>query len=143
MVWHRACRESRNRKQSRGLTPWHEAVRSGDVDRVRAVLHSGADINALDEHGQTALMNAVYWGNVDIARLLIESGADLDHTAKYSLTALFLAVIGNRPQFVKMLVDAGADRNLTGSRGHFAVTPLEYARNCGFVEVIQILERAT
>ena len=138
-----AERTNPNRKQSRGLTTWHEAVRSGDVDRVRAVLHAGADINALDEHGQTALMNAVYWGNLDIARVLIEAGAKLNHTAKFHLTALFLAVIGNRPQLVKLLVDAGADRNIEGSEGQYNLTPLEYARKRGFVEIINILEQAT
>ena len=138
-----AERTNPNRKQSRGLTTWHEAIRSGDVERVRALLHAGADINALDEHGQTALMNAVYWGNLDIAKLLIEAGSELNHTAKYRLTALFLAVIGNRPQFVQLLVDAGADRNVRGSKGQFNLTPLEYARKRGFVEIIRILEQAT
>jgi hypothetical protein len=107
------------------------------------VLNEGADINSLDEHGQTALMNAVYWGNLDIAKLLIEAGAELDHTAKFHLTALFLAVIGNRPQLVQLLVDAGADRNITGSKGQYNLTPLEYARKQGFVEIVQILEEAT
>jgi len=138
-----ACRTNWHRKQARAFTTWHEAVRSGDVDRVRAALNAGADINALDEHGQTALMNAVYRGNTDIAKLLVESGAALNHTAKLRLTALFLAVIGNRPQLVKLLVDAGADTEIRGSRGQFTLTPLEYARRCGFVEIIEILEHAT
>lgn len=138
-----AERANANRKQPRGLTTWHEAVRSGDVDRVRAALHAGADIDALDEHGQTALMNAVYWGNFDIARLLIEASAKLNHTAKLHLTALFLAVIGNRPQFVQLLVDAGADRNIRGSKGQFNATPLEYARKQGYLEIARILERET
>ncbi len=129
-------------KQSRALTAWHEAVRSGDVDRVRILLDAGADVNTLDEHGQTALMNAVYWGNLDIARLLIENGAELNHTAKYHLTALFLAVIANRPQLLQLLVDAGAERNIRGSKGQFNLTPLEYARQHGNAEIIRILEQA-
>ena len=137
-----AERTNLNRKQSRGLTPWHEAVRSGDVDRVRAVLNAGADIDALDEHGQTALMNAVHWGNLNISKLLIEAGAKLEHTAKYRLTALFLAVIGNKPQLVQLLIDAGADREIKGT-SMFNCSPLEYARNQGFVEIINILEQAT
>ena len=138
-----AERANPNRRQPRGLTTWHEAVRSGDVDRVRAVLHAGADIDALDEHGQTALMNAVYWGNMDIAKLLIERGAEVNHTAKLHLTALFLAVIGNRPQLVQMLIDAGADRNIKGSKGQFNLTPLEYARQHGNPDIVRILEQAT
>ena len=131
------------RKQSPGLTPWHEAIRSGDIGRVRALVEAGANINALDEHGQTALMNAVYWGNFDIAKLLVDRGAELNHTAKLRLTALYLAVIGNRPEFVRLLVDAGADTNIRGSESQFNVTPLEYARKYGHGDVVRVLEGAT
>ena len=130
------------RKQSRGLTPWHEAVRSGDVDQVRALLDTGANINALDERGQTALMNAVWWGNSDIAKLLVERGAKLDHTAKYRLTALFLAVIVNKPQLVQLLIDAGADREIKGS-GQFNCLPFEYAQHQGMSEIVSIFQLAT
>ena len=137
-----AERANLNRKQSRGLTPWHEAVRSGEVDQVRTLLDTGAEINALDEHGQTALMNAVYWGNSDIAKLLIDRGAKLDHTAKYRLTALFLAVIGNKLQLVQLLMKSGANREIKGS-SMFNCSPLEYAQNHGMSEIVSIFQEAT
>lgn len=118
-------------------------MRSGDVNRVRKELDEGANINALDEHGQTALMNAVYWGNHEIAKFLIERGAELNHTAKLRLTALYLAVIGNRPVLVQVLVDAGADTKLKGSAGEFSCTPLEYAQLKGNESIVQILRKAT
>ena len=137
-----AERTNPKRKQSRGLTPWHEAVRSGDIDQVRAQLETGTDINALDERGQTALMNAVWWGNPDIAKLLIERGAKLDHAGKYCLTALFLAVIVNRPQLVRLLINAGADREIKGT-GQFNCLPLEYAQHQGMSEIVSIFQKAT
>lgn len=60
------------RKQSKGLTLWHAAIRSGDINRVRDLIEAGANIDAIDEHGQTGLMNAVYWGNFDIAKFLVD-----------------------------------------------------------------------
>lgn len=131
------------RRQAQAATSWHDAVRSGDVNRVRKALDEGTDINALDEHGQTALMNAVYWGNNDIAKLLIERGAELNHTAKFRLTALYLAVIGKRTELVQALVDAGADTTLQGSAGDFDRTPLEYAQQKGVESVVQILRKST
>jgi ankyrin repeat protein len=105
---------------------WKEAQKSGDLNRVAALLDAGADINSLDEHGQSALMNAVYSGNIELAKLLVQRGADLNHTAKYRLTALMLAVINNRPEIVRVLVDAGADMQIKGTHG-FAITHCQAA----------------
>jgi ankyrin repeat protein len=118
---------------------WKEATQSGDLDRVAALLDAGADINSLDEHGQSALMNAVYSGDIELSRLLIERGAELNHTAKYRLTALMLAVINNHPEIVRLLVDAGADMQIKGTHGQFNRTPLEYAQACGYTAIETIL----
>lgn len=118
---------------------WRDATDAGDLNRVSALLDAGADVNALDEHGQTALMNAAVRGDADLARILVSRGAKLDHTAKYRLTALMLAVINNRPGVVRVLVEAGADPTLRGSHGGFARTPLEYAQAAGFGEIAAIL----
>ena len=94
---------------------WKAAVRAGDVARLEALADAGADINALDDHGQTALMNAARDGRMDVVRWLIARGAELDHTAKFHLSALMLAVINGRDAIVGLLVDAGADRSIRGS----------------------------
>ena len=118
---------------------WREATEAGDLNRVCALLDAGADVNALDEHGQTALMNAAVRGDADLARILVGRGAELDHTAKYRLTALMLAVVNNRPDVVRVLVEAGADPTLRGSYGGFARTPMEYAQAAGYGEIVAIL----
>lgn len=135
-------RRTTGRRQARALTPWHDAVRSADIARVKALLESGANVNALDERGQTALMNAVIWGNLELAHVLIQNGADINHTAKLHLTALFLAVIRKRPDFVKVLVEAGADTRIKGSTDQYDCTPLEYAQRHGYADSIQILQKA-
>ena len=94
---------------------WKAAVKAGRADVIRTMLEAGADINARDEHGQTALMNAARDGHTDVVRLLVERGADLDHTAKYHLSALMLAVINARDAIVGILADAGADRTIKGA----------------------------
>lgn len=131
------------RRQATAKTPWHEAIRSGDPEKVRRLLQEGADIDALDEHGQTGLMNAVYWGNLELTALLIRHGADLDRKAKLNLTALYLAVIGGRTAFVRALVKAGAATDIKGSTAQYDRTPLEYARQLGSPDIVRILEDAT
>jgi ankyrin repeat protein len=56
---------------------WERAVRRGDVQAVREMLGGGADVNARDRHGQTALMLAIVAGRPGMARILARAGADL------------------------------------------------------------------
>src|SRR5215470_9819133 len=73
---------------------WEDAVRRGSIDQLRRLVASGADVDARDGYGQTALMLAAREGYATLVEWLVDHGAALDHTAKYGLSALMLAVIG-------------------------------------------------
>ncbi|MCE9558039.1 MAG: ankyrin repeat domain-containing protein [Armatimonadetes bacterium] len=75
---------------SRGTRPLHEAVYGdwGSPTSVRVLLRHGADIDALDEDGQTALMIAAQHGEFESVRLLLEAGADRARKDKRGKTAL-------------------------------------------------------
>ena len=125
------------------MTPdWKTAVRSEDVARLDALLDAGADINAIDEHGQTGLMIAARDGKTAAVRWLIEHGANLNHTAKYHLSALMLAVINGRDAIVGILVDAGADRSIegAGAPGFDGKTALDIARGGSREIMVALLE---
>lgn len=122
---------------------WLDATSTGDVGRVRILLDSGAEIDALDTHGQTALMIAAHRGDTELVRLLVQRSANLNHTAKYRLTALMLAVIADHPDAVSVLVAAGADRDISGNKGTFACTPLQYAEAHGKLELARLLRNDT
>jgi ankyrin repeat protein len=52
--------------------------RQDDTRLVEAMLRHGADVNATDEHGWTALMSAVYANRQATVHLLLEHGADVN-----------------------------------------------------------------
>lgn len=52
------------------------AVNSGKVKAVSALLAAGAEVNAPDAEGNTALMHAVVNGHYAMVKLLLEQGAD-------------------------------------------------------------------
>ena len=120
---------------------WKKATEAGDVARVDALLEAGADIDARDQYGQTALMNAARRGDAPLVRLLTGRGATLDHTAKFGLTALMLAVINNHTEVVRLLVAAGADTTIAGTHPGFARAPADYARAAGRDDIAALLRR--
>jgi ankyrin repeat protein len=59
-------------------TELHDAAARGDREFVRKLLESGADPNACDERGCTALHAALRGMHLQVARMLIAAGASLD-----------------------------------------------------------------
>ena len=124
---------------------WKQAVASADVEALRALLESGADVDALDRYGQTGLMLAAHKGHALIVRELVAHGANLNHTAKFGLSALMLAVIADHPDVVRLLLDAGADTALRGSQRtapFYDQTALEMAESMGRVRCAEMFRAA-
>jgi ankyrin repeat protein len=82
------------------------AIRDGDTIRAKALLKRGADVNARDEDGATALMHAAADSNLPVMKLLLEEGADVNATSKSGGTALLWAL--HDVERVKLLLKHGA-----------------------------------
>jgi ankyrin repeat protein len=52
-----------------------EAAKIGDKQKVEQLLEEGADVDAKDEDGKTALMFAAFMGHEEIVELLKSYGA--------------------------------------------------------------------
>ncbi len=57
---------------------WFAAVKSGNLEAVETLISTGADIEAVDYSGWTALLYASCVGNTEMAQLLIASGANVN-----------------------------------------------------------------
>eukprot|EP01052_Picozoa_sp_SAG31_P016376 SAG31_NODE_1082_length_10014_cov_5.324962_3_plen_143_part_00 len=70
-----------NAANSHGMTPLHQAARSGDVVSAKALIAAGADVDAVDNHGATPLIHAAQKGEGEVLSELLESGANHNHEA--------------------------------------------------------------
>lgn len=123
---------------------WKEAVHGADVDQIRRLIQEGADINARDQYGQTAVMLAARNGHSKLVRFLVDENVELNNSAKYHLTALMLAVVNGHADIVHMLVSEGADLKIrgTGAPGFHGKTAMEMAMDQNRPELIDALNQA-
>lgn len=112
----------------------HDAVKNGDIVKVRQLLERGADVNARNENGTTPLHFAARYGNTDIAKLLIERGADVN--AKKEGTPLHWAIYHRNTDIAKLLIEKGADLNALDESYN---TPIEEVVILGRIEVAKLL----
>ena len=98
------------------------ALRDADIRTARSLLLGGADANAKDSDGMTALMYAALYTSADSMKMLLDRGADPNAKNNAGLTALMLAA-GDLEK-VKLLLAKGADVN---AKGTFGAPPLMIA----------------
>src|SRR5207302_6144066 len=90
--------------------PVADAAMKRDSARVRLLLKQGADVNAAQGDGMTALHWAAMNGDADEARMLIYAGARVDAmTRNGSYTPLHLAARAGNASVSKALLDGGAN----------------------------------
>lgn len=116
---------------------WGDAVKHNNVQVVLELLERGADVNALDRHGQTALMLAAHAGHGAIVETLIAHRANLNVTAKFGLSAVMLAVVAGHAEVARLLAKAGADVSLraSGAPGFAGKTAYDLAVERGMPEL--------
>jgi ankyrin repeat protein len=99
-----------NTRYKANTTPLMEACLFERVDIVKVLLGGGADVNAKDDFGRTALIFAIQnGGQTSIVKALLDRGADANATLADGRTPLMLSI--DSPDIVKALVEKGADIN--------------------------------
>ena len=99
-----------------------KAIR-GDWSALSALIDYGADVNFVEESGDSVLMDAVNRGNPTwLIQKLIDAGADVNFINKSGDSVLMKATHSNNSaQIVKLLIDAGVNINATDKLGKSAL----------------------
>lgn len=85
------------------------AVRNGDVKAIQEAIDKGADVNAKNEYGVSALWIAAGKAKPEVIDLLVSKGADVNSRDDiWYQTPLSSAVSGRQLETVKRLIKAGA-----------------------------------
>jgi ankyrin repeat protein len=122
-------------------SPVADAAMRGDKTAVRDLLKQGADVNAAQGDGMSALHWAAERGDAELADLLIYGGANTGAVTRIGqYTPLHLAAKAASPALVNALIKAGADVNVKSNPS--GATPVHLAALAGSVDVINALADA-
>jgi uncharacterized protein len=118
--------------------PVADAAMQGDLARVEALIRQGADLDAAQGDGMTALHWAAEQGHAGMAHRLIEAGASVGVTTRLGdYTPLHIAARGGETEIVAALLRAGADPSALTSTG--GSTPLHFAATTSSPEAVALL----
>ena len=112
------------------------AIQAGDEAVLADVLASGADVNAVEPDGSTALHWAAWAEATAAAAQLIEAGANPVAADRNGITPLFLAAENGNPDMTQLLLEAGADATALAPTGE---TLLMLASRTGRLPTLDLL----
>lgn len=101
-------------------TALFRAASDGDISRIKALLAGGANVNAKDTDGWSALVFAAVWDRVAVAKTLLAANADVNAQTKDGMTALMVAAIRGNLEMAELLLSALADKALRNAQGDTA-----------------------
>ena len=117
-------------------TELYEAAAADDTAEVEQLIRYGADVNAKQKNGWTALMVAAGRGRTESLKVLIDAGADVNVEKNNGQTALMVAADKGSTETIKPLIDAGADANAKYNSG---LTAMMLAVGGGHTETLKAL----
>lgn len=84
-----------------------EAARSGDSDKLRTLIETGADVSYFDGQGHTPLMHAAKHGHAHAVKTLLEAGAPWNALSPSNLSAGDFAMEAAHQDAFDILLSAG------------------------------------
>jgi uncharacterized protein len=116
-----------------------KSAQSDNLAGVQIALDAGANVNAADKVGKTALMQASFEGLIEIVELLVGAKANVNAKDKNGATALMVASEKGYSVIVARLIRAKANVNAKDKDG---VTALMLSSKNGKTEIVELLKAA-
>lgn len=114
-----------------------EAVTGKDLPKIREIISAGAELEARDPQGRTALLLATHANAVEIAKALIAAGADVNAKDAIKDTPFLYAGAEGRTEILEaILATAKANLKDTNRYGGTALIP---ASHHGHPDAVRIL----
>jgi hypothetical protein len=107
-----------------------------DTRIMKILLNAGANPNATEEDGQTALMGAAGYGYEEAIQLLIAHQAQVNLKDLRGRTALMHAAAGRYVDAIPLLLEAGADLYARDAQGDTALDIARKSKNSVAVELL-------
>jgi ankyrin repeat protein len=111
----------------------------GDAEAATSLLEKGAEVDAEDWEGFTALTKAAMDGHLEIVQVLLQAGADPDAKDQNGRTSLMWGASCGNVEAARYLLYAQVDVNATDSNDW---TAPRYALDGKHVEVADLLRKA-
>ena len=116
-----------------------DAAEAQDTALIKRLFKNGADVNAEQVDGMTALHWAAYHDDAALGGRLLKNGASASAKNRYGITPLHLACLNGNAVFIEALLRHGADPNASINGGE---TALMTAARTGRPEAVEVLLRA-
>jgi ankyrin repeat protein len=110
----------------KGMTPLHQAAKTGNVAAIKSLLSVCGDANGRDGNGAIPFHWAAWSGSMEAITILMKSKADLSIVDQDGDTPLHWAVWGKEIGSIRFLIKAGATVNAINNKKQ---TPLHLVVN--------------
>uniref|UniRef100_A0A8C7GMV8 Ankyrin repeat domain 52 n=1 Tax=Oncorhynchus kisutch TaxID=8019 RepID=A0A8C7GMV8_ONCKI len=129
-----------NIRDAKGRTPLHAAAYSESVGGLQLALVQGAEVNAVDTTGRSALMVAADNGRTTAVEILLhQAKADLTLLDVNDNTALHLACSKAHEMCALLILGEISDPSLINATNSALQMPLHIAARNGLATVVQVL----
>lgn len=130
-----SSRDAANAPGQFGATPLMDVAAAGSVEAMTFLIGKGADVNAQNAFGTTALMMSAT--EAAKVRLLLDHGAKANIASKQGRTALFVAAMSDpSADIVRLLVAKGADVHAKDAFQNTMLTAAAYGNDVDTIRLV-------
>ncbi|CAF4053236.1 unnamed protein product [Rotaria sp. Silwood2] len=111
-------------RNDKGESLIHQAVKKGDLTRVKQLIEEGHPVNTIDNNSWTPLHEASSTGNIPLMELLLANNANINiQGGEEQMTVLHEAILNENLNecVIKFLLENGADPHIKNKNGKTAI----------------------